>query len=327
MELLTTIYHTVTLRCPYKCPQCYLRTLVCKEERDTQKKDFSIASKRHLYSILTGGEPLLLGTDYLVELISENPGRTAIISTGWKLSADQVKRFLRAGLDAWICSIDFAPGYDDRSDWGWKSLELFTKERPDFDLSAIVTLAKWSLPHLKGILERLMELDVRADMVFLEEKKDGYIFAGDVSHDRLSEDDVSYVREVILNYLGSGLRIIGKKVWCNDELLGLMYTGLADCGDTPVILTLFPNGHLTLCYRVFGKRVCNYTLESALDNWKQFLQDWRKDKEELCKGCSWWCGVFPNYVDPVDPEEHWEEFHRAGKRRQQGYDRDLCEDK
>lgn len=314
---ISTFLLDVTHRCPFTCEHCAVRRLADIEKFEAQSEAMLLCKQHGISVLLSGGEPMILGSDYLAKLVSLRSNFVAMSTTGWGFQEKDVDILIEAGLDALITSTDYTPGVDERTDMGWRVLELFRKRSKTFDLSGIITLAKWSFPYLTGILDRFLDQGIRVDISPLEYAKNQYYYYGapyeKIAGDLLTVDELKKAREIILSYVDRGLSMVVEQVFRNDTVFQDLAEMKADCGEAPVALTAFPDGRLTLCLRIPGNRVRKYTLKTALENEEQFLEDWRRDKQEMCEGCSWWCGICGG---TLTPEEHNYALHVAGKVRE-----------
>lgn len=101
---LETVVIQVTTRCPYSCPQCYMKRGNENISKDAFKRAVDEAARNGAQAVqLTGGEPVL--HEELAELIDYTRGcglLSVVATSGYNASYEYYRRLKQAGLSA-IC--------------------------------------------------------------------------------------------------------------------------------------------------------------------------------------------------------------------------------
>lgn len=285
----------LTRKCSLRCQHCMIwRT----HRREIPPQEW-IKIFNTLYLTVTeffdiiGGEPLEYWKPFegLLEIVKGLRNvEYAITSNSLLLTWDRAKKLAEAGLKNWSVSIDYPrelARYDPRVYAGWRALEWFKKLGVE-DLHVTITLYPDNVKYFPIVVKELMELEVWIEPTFAMWAKAPWYdsFPALIKPDWKAEH-LEYIREGI-ELLKNYKYFHGMPEMFTGEGLEQMLNANFKCGRLydPVI---DEDGHMRLCRDIAGNRVRRWHALDIVEHLEEYMEDWRKDYEELCRGCNWDC--------------------------------------
>jgi len=301
----------ITRRCNLSCEQCRWTSGDYQDRSFREWRpylDWLLENSHHV--LLIGGEPTVHGDfEKFVAYLAGKGASFSVASNSVFVTRDDLWQWYDLGLYNWSVSVDSLE--DVRGKAGWRALGV--AQRLGYrDLHANVTLSRANLGAVLQLVREITRKGVWAEVGTLAwGKGPGYDVWPDVSHLAVEEgEELDRVCAALSVWAKEDLLAHNREEGYFQDVARYAPTMSWRC-DRPALI-LDADCRLRLCRDVRGWAVP--ALEPLMTSDVEWIDAWKRDVGEFCRGCFWDCHWAVCYWGKCSFQEGGELFshgHRA----------------
>jgi MoaA/NifB/PqqE/SkfB family radical SAM enzyme len=316
----------LTRKCPRNCRYCSIRDgkgIGKQLDVEQWKRAFNILQEIGVdFNLILGNEPWLLGRG-LLEIVNYTGVPYAVYtSCNLNLFNNHKDDFFKNGLNNFSAGLDYPPytKYMDLSNVSkdeleksydaWATFIYLSKNHPEVEKHATVTVSKNNFRFLPKIISNLDKLGVYSNINFVHWDKDNSFdfFPGkdEMQSYIIKPEEYDELRNVLDEVKQNGILVQNRQMLDMDvnRLVEMEWHCKGDPYGGP---TIDADGSLRVCGYRKGERTSKFNifdLPKYGEQWEQAVYEDAMD----CPGCSWSCPWMYQYWNNLDPNTGTEVF-------------------